>query len=87
MSLQQLTLAGQSVDQSREAYRLVQKRYDGGLATIAELLAAEASATSASLAHAAARYALIDAIAMWRRASGGDPSALIALESLTTTAR
>lgn len=87
VSMERLTLAGQSADQSREAYRLVQKRYDGGLATIAELLTAEASATSASLAHAAARYALIDAIAVWRRASGGDPSALIALESLTTTAR
>ena len=87
VSLERLTLASQSADQSREAYRLVQKRYDGGLATIAELLAAEASATGASLAHAAARYAVIDALATWRRASGGDPAALTALESSTTTAR
>jgi outer membrane protein TolC len=87
VSLERLTLAGQSAEQSREAYRLVQKRYDGGLATIAELLAAEASATGASLANVAARYALIDAIATWRRASGGDPAALTALESSTTTAR
>lgn len=87
VSLERLTLAGQSAEQSREAYRLVQKRYDGGLATIAELLAAEASATGAALAHVAARYALIDAVATWRRASGGDPAALTALESSTTPAR
>ena len=65
----------------------MQKRYDGGLATIAELLAAESSATGTALAHAAARYAVIDAIATWRRASGGDPAALTALDHSTTTAR
>ena len=87
LSLQRLTLARDATEQSREAYRLVQKRYDGGLATIAELLAAESAATGASLGHAAARYAVIDAIATWRRASGGDPAALTALDSSTTTAR
>ncbi len=87
LSLQRLTLASDAADQSREAYRLVQKRYDGGLATIAELLAAESSATGASLAHAAARYGVIDAIATWRRASGGDPAALTELDTSTTTAR
>jgi outer membrane protein TolC len=87
LSLQRLTLARDAADQSREAHRLVQKRYDGGLATIAELLAAESAATGALLGHAAARYAVIDAIATWRRASGGDPAALTALDSSTTTAR
>ncbi|WP_310569551.1 TolC family protein [Gemmatimonas sp.] len=87
LSLQRLTLARDAAEQSREASRLVQKRYDGGLATIAELLAAETSTTGASLAHAAARYAVIDAIATWRRASGGDPAVLTALDSSTTTAR
>jgi outer membrane protein len=87
LSLQRLTLARDAADQSREAHRLVQKRYDGGLATIAELLAAESSATGTALAHAAARYAVIDAIATWRRASGGDPAALTALDHSTTTAR
>ena len=87
LSLQRLTLARDAREQSREAYRLVQKRYDGGLATIAELLAAESSATGTALAHAAARYAVIDAIATWRRASGGDPAALTALDHSTTTAR
>lgn len=87
LSLQRLTLARDAADQSREAHRLVQKRYDGGLATIAELLAAESAATGASLGQAAARYAVIDAIATWRRASGGDPAALTALDSSTMTAR
>ena len=87
VSMQRLTLARDAADQSREAHRLVQKRYDGGLATIAELLAAETSATGAALAQAAARYAVIDAIATWRRASGGDPAGLTALDPSTTTAR
>jgi outer membrane protein TolC len=87
VAMQRLILAREAADQSREAHRLVQKRYDGGLVTIAELLAAEASATGAALAQAAARYAVIDAIATWRRASGGDPAALTALDSSTTTAR
>ncbi|WP_411281323.1 TolC family protein [Gemmatimonas sp.] len=87
LSLQRLTLARDAADQSREAHRLVQKRYDGGLATIAELLAAESASTGASLAQAAARYAVIDAIATWRRASGGDPAALTALDSSITTTR
>ena len=65
-----LDLAALSAEQSREAWRLVEKRYAGGLATIAELLGAESSATGARLAHAAARYALIDALANHRRAIG-----------------
>ncbi len=87
LSLQRLTLAREAADQSFEAHRLVQKRYDGGLATIAELLAAESSATGSSLAHAVARYTVIDGIATWRRASGGDPAALTALDHSNTTAR
>lgn len=81
VALQRLELAQQSAEQSREAHRLVEKRYAGGLATVAELLAAESSATAAALAHVAARYALIDALATYRAASGGDPADLAALES------
>ena len=49
----------------------------------------EAAGDARRLAEAcdAARYAVIDAIATWRRASGGDPAALTALDSFTTTAR
>lgn len=80
VALQRLDLAEQAAVQSREAHRLVDKRYAGGLATVAELLAAETAATGAGLAHAAARYALIDALATYRRAIGADPAELTALE-------
>ncbi|MBL0170067.1 MAG: TolC family protein [Gemmatimonadaceae bacterium] len=81
VALQQLDLAKGAAEQSREAYRLVDKRYAGGLATIAELLGAESQATGAALAHAAARYTLIDAIATHRRAIGADPAELAFLDT------
>jgi outer membrane protein TolC len=80
VALQRLDLAEQSAAQSREAHRLVDKRYAGGLATAAELLAAETAATGATLAHAAARYAVIDALATYRRAIGADPAELTMLD-------
>jgi outer membrane protein len=85
LALERLDLAALAADQSREAHRLVEKRYAGGLATIAELLTAETSATGAALAHAAARYAVIDAVAMHRRAIGADPGALAALDAAVST--
>lgn len=80
VALMRLDLAQLAHDQSREAHRLVEKRYVGGLATIAELLAAESSATGAALARSAALYAVIDAIAIHRRAIGADPGELSVLE-------
>lgn len=76
LATQRLDLAISAAAQSREAHRLVEKRYAGGLATIAELLGAETAATGAALAEAAARYALIDALAQHRRAIGADPGEL-----------
>ena len=81
VALQRLDLAVQSAEQAQEAHRLVDKRYVGGLATVAELLAAESAATGAALMRVAARYAVIDAVAAHRRAIGADPGALRALES------
>jgi len=81
VALQRLDLAQSAAEQSREAHRLVEKRYAGGLATIAELLGAESQATGAALAHAAARFALIDAIATHRRAIGADPAELALLDT------
>jgi outer membrane protein TolC len=80
VALERLDLAARAAEQSREAHRLVEKRYAGGLATIAELLGAEAIATGAALSRAAARFAVIDALAAHRRAVGADPAALAALE-------
>lgn len=81
LALQRLDLATRAAEQSREAQRLVQKRYAGGLATIAELLGADATATARNLAQSAARYAVIDALATRRRAIGADPADLRALDS------
>jgi len=80
VALQQLDLAEQAMQQSQEAHRLVEKRYAGGLATIAELLGAEASARASVLGHGAARYALLDAMVTHRRAIGADPAELSELE-------
>lgn len=80
LQLQRLDLAERARDASREAERIVQKRYVGGLATIAELLGAQSAATNAELGEAAARYALIDAIATYRRATGADPATLSELD-------
>ena len=80
LALQRLDLATMAAAQSREAHRLVEKRYGGGLATVAELLGAETAATGAALAEAAARYTLIDALAQHRRAIGADPGALAQLD-------
>lgn len=81
VALERLDLMTQAATQSREALRLVDKRYIGGLATIAELLAAETSATGASLQQAAARYEVIVAAAAHRLAIGADPGQLAALDT------
>lgn len=86
LTLQRLTLAAQAAAQSTEAHRLVEKRYAGGLATVAELLGAETAATGAALAHAAARFDVIDALAQYRRAVGADPGALVRFDTLAPAA-
>ncbi|WP_439642605.1 TolC family protein [Gemmatimonas sp.] len=86
LTLQRLTLAAQAAAQSTEAHRLVEKRYAGGLATVAELLGAETAATGAALAHAAARFEVIDALAQYRKAVGADPGALARFDTLSPAA-
>jgi outer membrane protein TolC len=83
LTLQRLTLAAQATAQSTEAHRLVEKRYAGGLATVAELLGAETAATGAALAHVAARFDVLDALAQYRRAVGADPGALARFDTLS----
>ncbi|AMW05569.1 TolC family protein [Gemmatimonas phototrophica] len=85
LALRRLELAAQASAQSTEAHRLVAKRYAGGLATVAELLGAETAATGASLAHAAARFDVIDALAQYRKAIGADPGALARFDTQPTT--
>jgi outer membrane protein TolC len=80
VALQRLAIAEQGAVQSAEAHRLVQRRYEGGLATIAELLGAEATRTASALALSGARYGVIAAAASRRQALGADPGTLAALD-------
>lgn len=73
-------IAHRSAQQSAEAYRIVARKYAGGIATIVELLDAAATQTSSQLADANARFAVITAIAVRHRALGSDPGALRALD-------
>ncbi|MCU0635225.1 MAG: TolC family protein [Gemmatimonadaceae bacterium] len=87
VALERLTIAEQGAAQGTEAQRIVEKRYAAGLASIAELLDAQAAATATALAWSHARYAVIAAAAERRRAIGGDPGTLVALDHapLSTT--
>ena len=80
VALTRLQIGEQSTTQSAEAHRLVEKRYGGGLATVTELLDAQAVETQSALALTQARYAVIAAAAEHRQAIGADPGALAALD-------
>jgi outer membrane protein len=80
VALQRLHIADRSFDQATEALRLVQRRYDGGLAAITELLDAAAARTAADLATVAARHDALVALAAERVALGLDLTPLLALD-------
>lgn len=80
VALARLSIAERAVEQSAEALRIVARKYDGGLATISELLEAQAMETQATLALSFARYQLLVAAAERRQALGDDPSFLTALD-------
>src|SRR5690606_5287477 len=80
-ALARLDIAERSVEQSAEAHRMVARKYEGGLATVAELLDAAAADTRTALALSAARYAVITAGAERLRALGRDPGALEMLDA------
>ena len=80
VALQRLAIAEQGAMQGAEAHRLVEKRYRGGLATVAELLDAQATETGSALALSHARYGVIAAVAERRQALGADPGTLAVLD-------
>lgn len=80
VALARLAIAERGVAQADEALRIVRRKYDGGLATISELLEAQALATRSTLALSEARYGTLVAAAERRQALGGDPSFLAALD-------
>jgi outer membrane protein TolC len=81
VAMAQLGIAEVSVEQGSEAHRIVTRKYDGGLATVAELLGAAAVETQTRLGLADARYQAIVADAAARQASGADLMALTVLEN------
>jgi outer membrane protein TolC len=81
VAIARLDIAEVSVTQSVEAHRLVARKYDGGLATIAELLGAAALETATRLDLSETRYQVIVADAAARRAAGADLAALTVLEN------
>ncbi|MHB1298516.1 MAG: TolC family protein [Gemmatimonadaceae bacterium] len=80
-----LAIAERAVEQSAEAHRMVARKYEGGLATIVELLDASAVETRSALRFSAARHAVITSAAERRKALGRDPATLVALEDPAPT--
>ncbi len=84
VTLLQLEIAERAVTQSAEAHRIVARKYDGGLATISDVLEASAIETQSRLGLSFARYQLLVTVAERRQALGSDPSFLTALDSAST---
>jgi outer membrane protein TolC len=81
VALTRLRIAEQSVAQSAEAHRIVSRKYEGGLASIVDLLDAQSVEMNSALALSEARYRAIIADAERRRALGADPASLTALDN------
>jgi outer membrane protein TolC len=86
VALTRLAIAERAVAQSAEAHRIVGRKYEGGLATVVELLDAQAAETQSALALSQARWGAIVAGAERLRALGRDPAALAALDDSTAVA-
>jgi outer membrane protein TolC len=80
VAMEQLTISERAYAQAVEALRLVQRRYDGGLAAITELLDAGAARSTAELAAVTAQHNVLIALAEERIARGLDLNPLLSLE-------
>ena len=85
VALRQMDLAERSAAQAIEAHRIVTRKYEGGLATIVELLDAAAAEARTAVELSAARYAVITADAARRQALGRDPGSLADLDGAVPT--
>ena len=81
VALARLDIAESAIGQSVEAHRIVARKYDGGLATVTELLAAAAIETQSGLGVAMAVYEAIVAEAQRRQARGLDLRTLDVLDT------
>ncbi len=80
VALTRLAIAERSVAQGAEAHRIVARKYEGGLASVVELLDAQTGEMNGALGFTQARYAAIVAAAERRSAVGGDPGSLVSLD-------
>lgn len=80
VALQRLTIAERGAVQAAEAHRLVARRYQGELATVAELLEAQATETASTLTLSHARYLVITSAAALLQAAGADPGTMTMLD-------
>lgn len=80
-----LAISRTTVAHAEEAHRIVTRKYEGGLATVVELLDAAVAETQARLGLSAARYALITSIAERLRALGHEPARMAILGETSTT--
>ena len=86
VALTRLDIAERAAVQSAEAHRIVGRKYGGGLASVVELLDAQAAETQSVLALSQARWGAIVAAAERRRALGLDPASLASLDDASTVA-
>lgn len=80
VALTRLSIAERATMQSAEAHRIVGRKYEGGLASVAELLDAQATELQTTLALSQAKWSTIVSAATRLRALGLDPAALTALD-------
>jgi len=80
VALTRLSIAERATMQGAEAHRIVGRKYEGGLATVAELLDAQATELQTELALSQAKWGTITAAANRLLALGLDPAALAALD-------
>jgi outer membrane protein TolC len=86
VALTRLTIAERAASQSAEAHRIVGRKYEGGIATVVELLDAQAVETQSALALSQARWGAIVTGAERLQALGRDPAGLQSLEDASLAA-
>jgi outer membrane protein TolC len=86
-ALARLAIARTTARQAEEAHRIVTRKYEGGLATVVELLDAAVAETQAWLGLSAARHSLITSIAERLRATGHEPARLAVIGDSATSSR
>jgi outer membrane protein TolC len=79
VALKKLEIAERAVAQSAEAHRIISRKYEGGLATVSELLDAAAVETHSALSLSAARYNGIVVEVQRHRAAGSNLAEMPAL--------